>query len=74
MKFGKQKIEKIYNFDVDFEDNEYSILKDYGLREIQKDPEALVNYAVNKVLANAVKLGKPAVKKMLKKSKNSFTE
>ena len=71
MKFGKHKIEKVYNFDVDFEDKEHSILQAYGLREIQKDPEALVNYAVNKILANAMKLCKTAVKETLKKSKKS---
>jgi len=68
MKFGKQKIEKVYKFDVDFEDKEYAYLKDYGLKEIQKDSEALVNYAVNKVLANAVDMEKKSIKEVLKKS------
>lgn len=61
MKFGKHKIEKVYNFDVDFEDKEYAFLQDYGLREIQKDPEALINYAVNSILAKTIKTYKPLV-------------
>jgi len=70
MQFGKHDIEKVYRFDVDFENKEYALLKDYGLKEIQNDSEALVNYAVNKILANAVKLEKTVVKEMLKKVKS----
>jgi len=55
MKIGKEKKEIYYKFDVDFEKNEYETLKEYGLKEIVKDDNALINYATNKILINAVK-------------------
>jgi len=54
MKLGKETKVKYCNFDVTFEDKEFKMLKDYGLKEIQKDDSALVNYAVNKILEKYV--------------------
>ena len=54
MKFGKETSEKYCKFDVEFENKEWNILRDYGLKLIQKDEGALVNYAVNKILSKEV--------------------
>jgi hypothetical protein len=54
MKLGKETKVTYHKFDVDFENKEYKMLKNYALQEIVKDDEALVNYAVNKILTKAV--------------------
>ena len=58
MKFGKEIEEKYHRFDVNMDKKEHAFLKNYGLEQIQNDDEALINYAVNKILAEAVKKGK----------------
>jgi len=50
MKFGKETAEKYVKFDVDIDNNEYDMLKNYGLEQIKNDDQALINYAVNKIL------------------------
>ena len=55
---GKETKVSYCKFDVTFGEKEYDMLRDYGLKEIQKDPDSLVNYAVNKVLENHVKENK----------------
>jgi len=57
MKFGKESVEKFHKFDVSFDKKEHSFLRDYGLDQIKNDDEALINYAVNKILREAVKNG-----------------
>jgi hypothetical protein len=57
MKIGKEKKEIYYRFDVDFEKKEYDILREYGAKEIVKDDNALINYAVNKILVNMIGKG-----------------
>jgi len=54
MKLGKETKVDYCKFDVEFENNEFQILKDYGLKKIQEDDEALVNYAVNKILIDQI--------------------
>lgn len=55
MKLGKETTEKYCKFNVEFENGEFKMLKDYGLKEIQKDDSALINYAVNKILIDSIK-------------------
>ena len=55
MKLSKETIEKYHKFDIDLDKKEYKILRDYGLKLINSDDEALINYAVNKILGDAVK-------------------
>lgn len=50
MKIGKEKVEKIHKFEMDFSPKEYVLLKKMGLELIIKDEEALINYAVNYIL------------------------
>jgi len=54
MIFGKETKEKVCKFDVDFEENEWDMLKKYGLKTIKTDESALVNYAVNDILRKEV--------------------
>lgn len=54
MIFGKETIEKVHKFDVDFEDKELAMLKEYGLKTIKTDEGALVNYAINDILRKEV--------------------
>lgn len=58
MKFGKETVEKCHKFDMDMSEKERAILACYGLKQIKNDEEALINYAVNKILINAIKKGK----------------
>lgn len=73
MKLGKETKETYYKFDCEFSDDECDKLVEYGWREIQKDEAALVNYAVNKLLYNAVEANKTkkGAKNERKTKKNS---
>ncbi len=55
MKLGKETIKTVHNFDATFSTKELKMLKDYGLKLIREDEASLVNYAVNRILENAVK-------------------
>lgn len=57
MKLGKDVVEKCHRFDIGLSKKEYETLKNYGLEQVKSDDEALINYAVNKILADAVKKG-----------------
>lgn len=58
MKFGKETEEKFHRFDVSMDKKEHKFLRDYGLDQIKNDDEALINYAVNKILGEEIKKGK----------------
>jgi len=64
MKFGKETKKVYCQFEFEFEDKEFQMLREYGLKEIAKDDNALVNYAINKILANCVNT---SVKRRIKK-------
>jgi hypothetical protein len=54
MEIGKEKVEKVHKFEIDLSSEEYALLKKIGLELIIKDEEALINYAVNYILAKEV--------------------
>lgn len=54
MEIGKEKVEKVHKFKIDLSSEEYALLKKIGLELIIKDEEALINYAVNYILAKEV--------------------
>ena len=58
MIFGKETIEKVHKFDVDFETKEWNMLKKYGLKLIKNDEGALINYAVNDILRKEIESNK----------------
>jgi hypothetical protein len=60
MKFGKETIEKFCKFDVEFSNEECTMLKKYGQKLIKDDDAALINYAVNEILKKAVNDSKKA--------------
>lgn len=55
MKFSKECPAKYVKVDVQFDDKEHKLLRDYGLKHIILDDEALINYAINKILLDTVK-------------------
>jgi hypothetical protein len=62
MKFGKETSEEYCKFDVELSNKEWAMLKDYGLKLIQNDEGALINYAFNKILEKQAKEEKNAGK------------
>jgi len=50
----KEREVKCYEFDADFTKEEAKELKEYGLKIIADDDNALINYAVNKILTKYV--------------------
>ena len=54
MKFLNETKEEMYNFEVDLDPEEAKWFRDFGLREIEKDEEALINYAVNFILREQI--------------------
>lgn len=54
MELGNEKEEMFYTFPLEVSDEEAKRLRDIGLKEIKKDDEALINYAVNFILAQKV--------------------
>ena len=54
MKIGKETIEESCKFDIDLSSKEAATLKEYGLKNIQNDDAALINYAVNKMLRDYI--------------------
>ena len=67
MKIGKEKAIQYSEFKVDFESKEYCMLKEYGKKEILKDDNALINYAINKILADYIQRNQVKSKKRPKK-------
>ena len=57
MNFGKEVIGKVYKFKVEMDDKEEALLKEYALKNIINDDEALLNYAVNRILKEMVNKG-----------------
>ena len=55
MKLSKEVIEKCHRFDLDLNKEEHKFFKNYGLEQIKEDDEALINYAINKILSKVVK-------------------
>jgi len=73
MKFDNESKEEYYKFDIDLSDEEAEFLIDVGLREIKKDSEALINYAVNFILQKKVdelKQQEQVLKEKIKNQKN----
>ena len=54
MNLTNEKKESYYRYDVEFEDDEFDLLYQAGLREIIKDKDAVINYIVNKILRDYV--------------------
>lgn len=54
MKLGKERKIKYAEFDVDFSDEEFQKLKEFGLKRIVEDDKSLVNYAVNILLSDYI--------------------
>lgn len=54
MKIGKEKTEKVHEFEINLSTKEYVLLKKIGLELIIKDEEALINYAVNHILEKQI--------------------
>lgn len=54
MKIVKETEEKSYKFVVDLSTKESAVLKEYGLKSIENDDEALINYAINKIVENYI--------------------
>jgi hypothetical protein len=51
MELTNEKLVKSYEYDIEgLSPEEYTHLRNYGLKEIKKDDEALINYAFNKIL------------------------
>lgn len=46
MKLTGEKKVTYYNYKVNMSDEEFDILRKHGLRAIQKDDEAIINYAI----------------------------
>ena len=69
--FGKETIDKVHKFDVDCTDVEWKTLKEYGLKKIQEDDLALINYAVVDLLKKYIESKDGTVKstKKIKKAK-----
>ena len=58
IKFGKFIPAKMYKVDFTAEEKVMDTFAEYGLREIAKDKEALINYAINRLLIDMVKENK----------------
>jgi len=74
MKLENEKKECFYKYDIDLQPEEYKMLKEYGLKHIVDDPDALINYAVIKILKESIEdTGKlnNVMKKLIKKEKKN---
>ena len=54
MELSKEKKQTVYAFDLDVSDQEHKMLKEFGLKTIKDDDDALINYAVNYILRKEV--------------------
>ena len=54
MKFEKERKITMYEFDLELSDKEVSKLVMYGLKNIGKDKQALINWAINKLLKDFI--------------------
>jgi len=54
IKFGKFIPEKVYRVDFEAEENVMETFAKYGLEKIKDDQEALVSYAINKLLKDMI--------------------
>lgn len=54
MNLKNERKELFYKYDIDMTDTELDQLAKIGLKEIKKDKEALVNYAVVKILEDFI--------------------
>ena len=50
MELGPETKETFYKFPLDLSEKEAKYLRDIGLKQIESDDEALINYAVNYIL------------------------
>lgn len=57
MKILKERKEVNVIMDVDFSGEERKLLKDYALKNIEKDEDALINWAFVDILENSIKSG-----------------
>jgi len=72
MELGQEKEELFYSFPLDLSDEEAKRLRDFGLKVIAEDADALINYAVNYMLKKQVekleKTNKDLVNKIKEKN------
>ena len=74
MKLDNEKKECFYKYDLDLQSEEYKMLKEYGLKHIVNDDDALINYAVVRILKESIEdAGKlnSVMKKLIKKEKKN---
>lgn len=50
MKLSNEKKIQTLEYDIDLNNEEAGLLREYGLKRIQEDEDALINYAINRVL------------------------
>jgi len=82
MKLENERTEQIYKFDLDLSREEAIFLQELAIKAIQKDPQALIEYAVIRLLGDQIRTmsdkmdkGIAGVRKdILKRSKKNGTK
>jgi hypothetical protein len=74
MELGKERVEDVYCFPLDLDEDEAKRLRDIGLEQIANDEEALINYAVNFILAQQIEQLEETNSKLMERIKEKNGE